>query len=169
MFPNVDYLTNLDDSFGVYKNLHALSANSLNTVLYSYASNPNPGSYISVFNNFRADFEDATVTNNLTNKDPIVFQDQTLDDSNMKNYRLSNTLSVRYGVKNSIVTFNALRKVFRTRFDEGRSNTSLHAFSQSYLPQPFINDMTIAYTQLLSKDRNPFYQNMFHVLNSMKF
>jgi len=81
------------------------------------------------------------------------------DVSLLKNLQISSLLMLRNNVKNSIVTFNALKKVFRARFDEGRSHTSLHLFAQLALPQPFINDKTINYSSLLSKDNTTFYQN----------
>jgi hypothetical protein len=82
--------------------------------------------------------------------------------SMLKNLNLSNTLTLRSNAKNSVVTYNALKNVFRARFDEGRSHTSLGAFSQLSVAQPFISDKSINYSQLLSKDTSSFYQNFFY-------
>jgi len=116
---------------------------------------------------FRSDFEDF----NLINSEDLINDFTSVDDygvSNLKNTQLSNLLVLRSSVKNSVVTFNALRKVFRSRFDEGRSHTSLQLFAQSYLPQPFINDKSVNYNQLLSKDVNSYYQNVFYKNNPFK-
>lgn len=167
IFPSLDLFSNFDEFVLSYKNLQNLANNSLGVI----SATPNwfntPTSYLSVFNAFRSDFEDF----NLLSSDDLSsdFVSNSSDAvSNLKNTQLSNLLVLRSNVKNSVVTFNALRKVFRARFDEGRSHTSLQLFAQSYLPQPFINDKSISYNSLLSKDVNSYYQNVFYRNNHFK-
>jgi heme/copper-type cytochrome/quinol oxidase subunit 2 len=167
LFPATELFSNFDEFVTSYKSIQNMTNSSFGTI--SLASNwfNTPSSYLSVFNSFRADFEDFNfinsdeATNDFNNTNSTSF-------SNLKHTQLSNLLTLRGNVKNSIVTFNALRKVFRARFDEGRSHTGLHLFAQSYLPQPFINDKNINYTQLLSKDLNSYYQNLFYKNNVFK-
>jgi heme/copper-type cytochrome/quinol oxidase subunit 2 len=167
IFPNIDLFSNFDEFVTSYKNLQTLTNSSLGAV----ATTPNwfntPSSYLSVFNMFRSDFEDF----NLISSEDVVndfANNNSYEISNLKNTQLSNLLVLRSNVKNSVVTFNALRKVFRSRFDEGRSHTSLQLFAQSNLPQPFINDKSVSYNQLLSKDTNSYYQNVFYKNNPFK-
>jgi hypothetical protein len=161
-----DTLTNLDDSFSSYKGLSNITNNSLSAVLYASTNFCTPVSYLSLFNHFRADFEDLSFVSNGSSGDKQLFVDNKRSVSDVMTTRLSNQIVTRSGVKNSIVTFNALRKVFRARFDEGRSHTSFQFFAQNYLPQPFINDGVVSYNQLLSKDRTTFFQNISYVVNT---
>jgi len=167
IFPNTDLFFNADDMTTLYKNLQQFNnltlSNliSLSNLFYVHSS------YLSTFNNFRADFEDFNF--NITDSVRNIFDNNLLQPtSNFKNTQLSNPITIRSNVKNSIVNFNALRKVFRARFDEGRSHTSLQLFANSYLNQPFINDTAINYTQLLSKDTNSFYQNVLYKNTNFK-
>jgi hypothetical protein len=75
-----------------------------------------------------------------------------------KSQRFSNNLNLRGPVKNSIVTFNAIQKVFKTRFDENRSNTKISDFSSFYVKQPFISSPRIQYEKLLGKTKENFFK-----------
>jgi len=167
IFSNNDLFSNLDELTVSYKNTQNLTTHTLNTILPVKTFFNLPASYLSVFNNFRADFEDFNFINSETTSND--FDDTVYQYNNtLKNLQISNLLVLRNSVKSSIVTFNALRKVFRARFDEGRSHTSLPLFAQMYTSQPFIKDMPINYTGLLSKDNNTFYQNMFYKNTNFK-
>jgi hypothetical protein len=70
--------------------------------------------------------------------------------------------SLRLPAKNSITTFNALQKVFRTRFDEGRMNAKISHFGEMEGKQPFVNYGRLSYETMLSKNVNTFfYTNYF--------
>jgi hypothetical protein len=71
--------------------------------------------------------------------------------------RSSNSLKLRSTAKNSIVTFNALQKVFRPRYDEGRSNTRIQDISNSYSKYPFINEDRASYESLIGKNKESFF------------
>lgn len=165
IFPTIESLTTQEDSTLVYKNTQKLVSNALSAILpLELFSNPT-SSYVSVFNHFRSDYEDHLFYSleNLFSG----FSDESISQTdNLKNIQATNSLTLRSGVKNSMITFNALRKVFRARFDEGRSHTSLQLFSNSFLKQPFINDSLITYQDTLSKNLNIFYQNLLYK-NSM--
>jgi hypothetical protein len=96
-----------------------------------------------------------------------------LDNSNSKNLRFSNHLNLRNSVKNSIVTYNAIQKVFKTRFDEGRSHTKLLDFSNFYTKHPYITTSRIQYEKLLGKNKENFFKiniyksNFFNVFNNL--
>jgi hypothetical protein len=71
--------------------------------------------------------------------------------------RLSNPATLRSSVKNSIVNYNAFQKVFRPRLDEGRAHVQSSTLADLNVALPFINDVRIPYTQLLSKNKDSFY------------
>lgn len=161
IYSSNDMFSGVEDLSTTYKTLQTGFKSSLNTPISLNTFANLPTSYLSVFNNFRADFEDFSFVK--TDQESNYFTNSSVSDTNVvRNLQLSNLLMLRNSVKNSIVTFNALRKVFRARFDEGRSHTSLQTFAQSALPQPFINDRSINYSQFLSKDSNSFYQSALY-------
>jgi hypothetical protein len=109
-----------------------------------------------VFDSFRADYEDPFLYNDemgeVTNSD--IFLNQENDVNN--NLRLSNPFKLRSTVKNAIVTYNAIQKVFRSRFDEGRSNARLEDFANSFVKHPYISDSRVSYESLLGKNKESF-------------
>jgi len=93
-------------------------------------------------------------------------------DNNLNNdklLRFSNALNLRAPVKNSIVNYNAIQKVFKTRFDESRSNTKLSDFSNFYVKQPLISSSRIPYEKLLGKTKENFFKINFYKNNFQKY
>jgi len=72
-------------------------------------------------------------------------------------FKLSNLLILRSSARNSIVTFNALQKVFRARFEEGRAHTSLDQLSELSIKQAFLTGLRTSYEVLLAKTKNNFF------------
>lgn len=127
---------------------HALNY-SINAVL--------PISYATILDSFCAGYEDSY---NYVDD----FNDEKLNWSNNNNLvlnsdlRLSNPFKLRGTAKSAIVTYNAIQKVFRSRFDEGRSNTRLQDFSSSFVKHPLLTDSRINYESLLGKNKESFLQ-----------
>jgi hypothetical protein len=71
--------------------------------------------------------------------------------------RVANSMKLRSSTRSAIVTYNAIQKVFKSRFDEGRSNTRLQDFSNSYVSHPFITEKKSPYESMLSKNSNGFF------------
>jgi hypothetical protein len=71
--------------------------------------------------------------------------------------RLSNTVSLRPSVRNSVVNSNAFQKVFRPRLDESRALVNSSSFADLSVRQPFLSDIQIPYSQLLGKNRVSFF------------
>jgi hypothetical protein len=70
---------------------------------------------------------------------------------------------LRTTTRNSIVNFNALQKVFRARFEDGRANSSLSQFAELSTKQPFLNTERVNYENLLGKTKKSFFKvNFFH-------
>jgi hypothetical protein len=71
--------------------------------------------------------------------------------------RSSSSPILRSTTRNSIVTFNALQKVFRSRFEDGRTHTSLGHFSELAPHQPFLTGSRVGYEKLLGKSKSSFF------------
>jgi hypothetical protein len=120
-------------------------------------------SYEDVANNFRSDVEDLSfiegVSRDYKNSlfspkfKPFFFN----NGLNCDEKRLLNFISLRSTTRSSIVTFNALQKVFRARFEEGRSNSDLNLFSNIIPDQPFLSASRPNYEELLGKTKNEFF------------
>jgi len=99
-----------------------------------------------------------------------------------KTLRFSDYINLRNPVRNSIVTHNAIQKVFRARFDEGRSNMKLLDYSNSHSTQLYISTPRFKYEKLLSKNKESYFNinffknqniyplnNFYDVLTSLNF
>jgi len=76
--------------------------------------------------------------------------------------RFSTHPSLRVTAKNSITTFNALQKVFRTRFDEGRMNAKISHFGNMGIKQSFVNAGRLPYETLLGKNKESFFKPVYY-------
>lgn len=76
--------------------------------------------------------------------------------------RFTNFINLRSPVRNSIVTYNAIQKVFRARFDEGRSNVKLFDFANFYNKQPYLSASRVPYETLLGKNKESFFNVNFY-------
>lgn len=65
-------------------------------------------------------------------------------------------MKLRSSSRSAIVTYNAIQKVFKSRFDEGRSNARLQDFSNSYVTHPFITEKKSPYENMLAKNVDSF-------------
>src|SRR5438874_1459894 len=77
-------------------------------------------------------------------------------------YRFINFFNLRSTTKNFIITHNALQKVFRSRLDENRSNSSVSFFSTFHKPQPFLSSSRPFYEKLLGKNKKNYYNVLFY-------
>jgi hypothetical protein len=69
-----------------------------------------------------------------------------------------------------MVTYNAIQKVFRSRFDEGRSNARLEDFSNSYVKHPYLTDSRTNYESLLGKNKESFLKvNLYNQSNKLNY
>jgi hypothetical protein len=89
-----------------------------------------------------------------------------LDDQELglssKNLNLTNSLKLRSTAKNSIVTYNAVQKVYKSRFDELRSNISPSDFTNSYTKYSFLNEKKVPYENIMGKNKESFYNTNFY-------
>jgi hypothetical protein len=85
------------------------------------------------------------------------------NDYNINNYAtVTNNLKLRSTAKNSIVTYNAIQKVYKSRFDELRSNINLVDFSNSFIKYPFLMEKKSSYENMLFKNYDFFFNASFY-------
>jgi hypothetical protein len=96
-----------------------------------------------------------------------LLNNNSINDS--KTTRFSNFVNLRAPAKAAIVTYNAIQKVFRTRFDENRSNTKLNDFGYFYNKQAFISSPRVQYEKLLGKNKESHYKINLYKNNFDKF
>ena len=140
---NLKYYTYL--YFFNYQNLYPMSAN-FNL----------PASYAQILDSFTSNYEEV-----FWNLDETISNPTTLENTLVSNLestpRASNPLKLRSTAKNSIVTYNAIQKVFKSRFDEGRSNARLLDFSNSYNSYLFLTEPKADYENMLAKNTESFF------------
>jgi len=148
-------LDTLEEVYGGEKFLNYIFyTNYLNTLSSSYSGNL-PLSYSQVLDSFRSNFEEISQSSDTLNSHLNSLDNIAANVS--VDMRSSNLLKLRSTAKNSIVTFNALQKVFRPRFDEGRSNVRFKDLSNTYTKYPFLSESRTPYESLLGKNRENFF------------
>jgi len=151
--PTVDAI---DDSYESFKYLNYLHHLNYLTTLNFNTSYVQPLAYSQVLNMFRPDYDenswsiDSALSNNLE------FEND-LDLQLSNDLRFSNPLKLRSTTKNAMVTYSAIQKVFKSRFDEGRSNARLQDVSNSYNNYLFISEKRSPYESLLAKNKESFF------------
>jgi hypothetical protein len=74
-----------------------------------------------------------------------------------KSYSLTNSMKLRTTAKNSIVTYNAIQKVYKSRFDDSRSNANFGDFINSYAKYPFLIESKSPYESMLGKNKESYF------------
>jgi hypothetical protein len=147
-FSNESSIDTLEDNYDNFKFLNYIHHLNYKTLIQLKSSSLYPLSYSQVLDTFRADYEENTWYVNDLDTDTDYIKTSTFDDSNL---RVTNSMKLRSSTRSAIVTYNAIQKVFKSRLDEGRSNTRLQDFSNSYVSHPFITEIESPYEGMLSK------------------
>jgi hypothetical protein len=128
-------------------------------------------SYIQVFNAFRSDFEEFgpcfNASDSSSQADITSVNDAASYDNDQT--RFTSSLRLRRTARNSIVTYNALQKVFRSRLEEGRSNYGLNQLAELESKQPFITANRPSYQKMLGKNRESFYSTTTYKTGTLGF
>jgi hypothetical protein len=165
LFSNDLLIESSDELYESSKYINYLYLINYKSLLNGTFNGVQPISYSTIFDSFRSDYEDPYLyTDNLTTNNESFTNHPSSNVNN--NLNLSNPFKLRSTVKNSIVTYSAIQKVFRSRFDEGRSNTRLEDFSNSYVKHPYITDPRIKYETLLGKNKESFLKLNFYNQNT---
>jgi len=168
-FSNEMVIDNSDETYESSKYVNYLYFFNYKNLLNNTTNAIHPLSYTTVFDSFRSDYEDPFLyVDNFNNNSLDPTYTPNLDLNN--NLKLSNPFKLRSTVKNAMVTYNAIQKVFRSRFDEGRSNARLEDFSNSFVKHPYITDNRINYESLLGKNKESFLKtNLYNQTNKLNY
>jgi len=147
----------IEDSYENLKYVNYVHYLTYKNLLSTNSAKIQPLSYTQVIDNFRPDYEEMSwFKDNSTLEDSIDYSESTnINTSN--DLRLSNPMKLRSTARNSIITYNAIQKVFKSRFDEGRSNARLQDFSNSYITHPYITESKSPYEAMLGKNKDSFF------------
>lgn len=155
-----------EDSYEGIKQAHSLFSNHQNFTSLINLNTTSPVSYTQVLNAFRGNYEEFCWSNDFYLNNDFV----TSNISNSNNLRNINPLKLRLTARNSIITYNAIQKVFKSRFDEGRSNARLYDLSNSFVSHPFLTQSKSSYELLLGKNKESFFSlNTYSSYNNTNF
>jgi hypothetical protein len=170
LFPNDLSIESNEEGYESAKYINYLYFLNYKNLINGLFNGVQPVSYTTVFDSFRSDYEDPYLymdDQNSTNLDKYALE---VNSDVTNNLKLSNPFKLRSTVKNAIVNYSAIQKVFRSRFDEGRSNARLEDFSNSYVKHPYITDSRVKYESLLGKNKESFLQlNFYNHSNKLNF
>ena len=163
-FTNFFYLTtdllldSTEDSYENIKVLRNLSNYATHNIFLTSAIFNSLRSFTNVLDPFRADFDDASWSSNYEGLEDT-FNTQAVQND----LKLTNTLKLRSTAKNSIVTYNAIQKVYKARFDDLRANINFSDITNSYAAYPFLIEGKSPYETMLKKNKETFYNlNFYH-------
>jgi hypothetical protein len=157
-FPNESNIDTLEDSYEHLKYINYIYHLNYKNLLQLKTSPAYPLSYTQIIDNFRADYEDNSWYLDLVENNIYT----TANSENETGLRVTNNMKLRSSARSAIVTYNAIQKVFKSRFDEGRSHARLQDFSNSYTSHPFITEKKSPYENMLAKNIDNFFNiNMY--------
>lgn len=167
-------LFNLEDSYEQLAESRSLLSNHSANFFLLLPKFNQLSSYLTNFNMFNSEFEDwASLVTNAKGVETVDLGGLATPVTNEllvpTEARWGNFLSLRGPVRSSIVTFNALQKVFRARFEDGRAHSNLQSFSKLGTEQPFLGSPRPSYESLLGKTKRSFFTINFYnpTLNSL--
>lgn len=180
-------LYNIEDSYESIKFINYFYNLNFKTSFITSNANFSPLSHTTVFDAFRSDYDEFSwyfddknlkkinnffYTNheqNFSHCDFNFLNSIDYENLNIFNFfRFNDYMNLRSPVKNSIVTYNAMQKVFKARFDEGRSNTDLLNYSSSYYQQTYVTSSRYKYEKLLTKNKENFFNVNFYKTRSLE-
>ena len=156
-FNNDSSLESLEDNYENLKNLQFVYfLGSKNTVLPTF-NHILPSPFTQVLDSFRPDFDE-----NNWNIDYETDAANSFFTNESQSMNLTNSLKLRSTAKNSIVTYNAIQKVYKARFDELRANINFSDFTNSFSAYPFLIESKTPYESILKKNKESFYNVNFY-------
>jgi hypothetical protein len=82
--------------------------------------------------------------------------------------RFSDSLYLRSSARNSILGYNAIQKVFRSRFEEGRANIGVSNYMESAVKKPNISSARANVETMLGKNKSSFYTPVLFKASKLK-
>lgn len=154
-FPMDATADTFSDSYENFKGVNYLLSTNNITSYNLKAPTTTANSYAHILDSFRADVDDNLWTQDVFNSSSL--SSINTSSTNTNDIRLTNPLKLRSTAKNSIITYSAIQKVFKSRFDEGRSNARLQDVSNSFTPYMFLSASKSPYEGMLSKNKDSFF------------
>jgi len=155
----------LEDSYENLKSFYTLltlSPQHLSIIKNTY---PLCFSQATVLNLFRANFEELNWSSEDTAASSTV---NTFHSATP--FHFTNSLKLRTTLKNLIVTHGAIQKVYKSRFDDGRSNMNPELIFNSYSDYPLLTGSRGSYESSLSKNCEVFFNHsLFNAGDKPKF
>ena len=151
-FVNVDAEKNIENSYESLKTIQNIYFNDSQTLNFSKLNYTSTLPYTTVLDSFRAGYDE-----NLWDFDSEQSLTSMIGFNNYTNSKTSNNIKLRSTAKNSIVTFNAIQKVYKSRFDDLRSNINFDDFTNSFTKYPFITENKSPYETMLLKNSSSFF------------
>ena len=159
-------IDSMDEVYDSIKNSNTLLNSNYTNILESGMVSVQPVSYTKILDYFRADYEDSSNSTDFEDNKTLNESPLSLDE----NSRAFNPVKLRSTARNSIVTFNAIQKVFKSRYDEGRSNARLQDLSNSYNSHLFLTASKTPYERILGKNYESFFNvNLYNTTLSTNF
>ena len=159
----------MDDTYENLKHFNYIHHASYKNLFMGSSLSIAPVSYSQILDTFTSSYDErATHSDNVSFDSVEVSSLEDIDFQSNVGHRATNPLKLRSSAKNSLITYNALQKVFKSRFDEGRSNARLQDFSNSAVAHPFVTAKRTPYESLLAKNTESFYatNNYVNALNT---
>jgi hypothetical protein len=170
LFPNELTSESSEEGYESVKYINYIYYLNYKNILNGLTTNIQPLSYLTVFDSFRSDYEDPYLYSDTQNKNTLEGYSSDIDYDVNNNLKISNPFKLRSTVKNAMVTYSAIQKVFRSRFDEGRSNARLEDFSNSFVKHPYLTDNRVSYESLLGKNKESFLKiNLYNHSRKVNF
>jgi hypothetical protein len=145
-FNNDSSIESTEESYENLKNLQFLYFSGTKNVVLPSFNFLLPTSFTQVLDSFRPDFDE---NNWDVDYEADLSNSLFVDKGNTLN--LTNSLKLRSTAKNSIVTYNAIQKVYKARFDELRANINFQDFTNSFSAYPFLLESKTPYENILKK------------------
>lgn len=164
-FYNLSKLDLTDDAYEGFKSSVLIAP----VLLKSYFQLRNTAlptfSYATNLNMFQADFDESS----WYTEDELIYSSENALQSNNQ-FFLSNPIKLRSTVKNLMVTYGAIQKVYRSRFDEGRSNMHISSIHNSYTPYPLLTEARSNYESMVAKNKESYFSaSLFNTRFAHKF
>ena len=156
-YNNTGFTEALEESYENLKNVKTVNFLNYKNTAFSLANTVAPVSYTTVLDSFRADFEENNW--NLDSEVNLINHNILASENSST---VTNNLKLRSTAKNAIVTYNAIQKVYKSRFDELRSNINHNDFTNSFIKYPFLMEKKSPYENMLFKNANFFFNTNFY-------
>ena len=84
-----------------------------------------------------------------------------MSDSTRTGALISDNLVLRASGRNSILSYNALQKVFRSRYEEGRANVSPLHYTETFVKKPNLSSNRPHVEGMLGKNKQNYFTPLF--------